>query len=102
MADEKYLNEIAMFGAFDGEKLAGVIATRNQGTHITLFFVDKTYHRQGIGKHLFELVKADNSTGTITVNSSPYAVEIYKRLGFTPTGPEEISDGIRFTHMEYR
>lgn len=93
----KYLAEITMYGAFDGEKLAGIIATRSNGNHITLFFVDKAYHRRGIGKHLFELVKADNATGTITVNSSPYAVKIHKCLGFTPTRPEEIADGIRFT-----
>ena len=116
MADEPFLNQICIYGAFDESaesastaksadttaKLAGIIATRNNGNHITLFFVDKNYHRKGIGRNLFELVKADNTTGTITVNSSPYAVEVYKHLGFTPTGPEELKDGIRSTPMEYK
>ena len=107
MADEPFLNQICIYGAFDESadttaKLAGIIATRNNGNHITLFFVDKVYHRKGIGHNLFELVKADNTTGTITVNSSPYAVEVYKHLGFTPTGPEELKDGIRSTPMEYK
>lgn len=113
MADELFLNQICIYGAFDESagtvqsadttsKLAGIIATRNNGNHITLFFVDKNYHRKGIGRNLFELVKADNTTGTLTVNSSPYAVEVYKHLGFTPTGPEELKDGIRSTPMEYK
>lgn len=41
--------------------------------------------QKGIGRRLFELVKADNTTASITVNSSPYAVEVYRYLGFTPT-----------------
>lgn len=110
MADEPFLNQICIYGAFDesaksagtSAKLAGIIATRNNGNHITLFFVDKNYHRKGIGRNLFELVKADNTNGTLTVNSSPYAVEVYKHLGFTPTGLEELKDGIRSTPMEYK
>lgn len=107
MADEPFLNQICIYGAFDesagpSAKLVGIIATRNNGNHITLFFVDKNYHRKGIGHQLFELVKADNTTGTLTVNSSPYAVEVYKHLGFTPTGPEELKDGIRSTPMEFK
>ena len=94
--------ETAVEGAFDVEtyNLAGMIATCSEGKHITLFFVNGKYHRRGIGKELMQLAVRDNQTGKLTVNSSPYAVEIYKKLGFSPTGPEEISDGIRFTHME--
>lgn len=102
MTDQKFLNEIVCYGAFySTSKLAGIIATRNNGNHVTLFFVDKIFHRKGIGRKLFELVKADNKTGTITVNSSPYAVEVYKHLGFTPTAPEKVEDGIRFTSMKF-
>ncbi len=36
----------------------------------------------------------------ITVNSSPYAVEVYHKLGFKDTAVEQISDGIRFTPMK--
>jgi len=42
------------YGAFQNERLVGVIATRSSGGHIALFFVDGTYQRQGIGKALFE------------------------------------------------
>lgn len=81
--------------------MAGIIATRNNGNHIALFFVNSKYHRQGIGRKLFEVV-VQNSTGEkITVNSSPYAVKVYKKLGFVPDSEEQIVDGIRFTPMTY-
>jgi len=35
----------------------------------------------------------------LTVNSSPNAVPAYIRMGFSPTGPEEVRNGIRFTPM---
>ena len=44
-----FLKLLAVYGAFDGDKLVGVAATRNEGKHISLFFVNKNYHRQGIG-----------------------------------------------------
>lgn len=50
--DEKYLSELCWYGAFIQKNLVGVIATRNAGTHIALFFVQGRYHRQGIGKQL--------------------------------------------------
>ena len=36
----------------------------------------------------------------VTVNSSPFAVEFYKSIGFVPLGPERAQDGIRFTSMK--
>ncbi len=100
MEDPSYREEIRVYGALEADVLVGMLATRQDGEHITLFFVDGKHHRQGIGKALFALAVRDNHCGKMTVNSSPYAVKIYPRLGFRPTGPEEISDGIRFTHME--
>lgn len=98
--DPQYSDEIRAYGAFDDETLIGLIATRNGGDRITLFFVDGRYHRQGIGKRLFALACADNKSGRLTVNSSPYAVETYRHLGFQSTDDEKISSGIRFTPME--
>ena len=98
--DRDYRKEICVYGAFDGAVLVGMLATRQNGEHITLFFVDGNYHRRGIGKALFALAVQDNRSGRMSVNSSPYAVQIYPRLGFRPTGEEKAADGIRFTHME--
>lgn len=96
-----YLGNVVAYGAFDGEKLCGIIATRKEGSHIALFFVDKDYQQRGIGKSLFEKVKEDCTNGYITVNSSPYAVKIYSELGFKKTDTEQVEDGLRFTPMKY-
>ena len=93
--DENYISMLTMYGAFLSGELVGVIATRNNGRHIALFFVDGKYHRQGIGKQLFEAVRTDK----MTVNSSPYAVGIYRKLGFKAVDEEQSVNGLRFTPM---
>lgn len=98
--DEEYLSELTMYGAYIEDKLIGVIATRNNNSHIALFFVDDNYHHKGVGKKLFEASKADCHNEIMTVNSSPYAVEIYSRLGFVKTDDEQVVSGIRFTPMK--
>ncbi|WP_343210276.1 GNAT family N-acetyltransferase [Anaerolentibacter hominis] len=100
--DYNYLKNLRIFGAYVNDVLAGVIATRSESTHIALFFVDRKYHRQGIGRHLFQTVIQHNSSGKITVNSSPYAVPVYHKLGFRDTSAEQIVNGLRFTSMEWR
>jgi len=40
-----------------------------------------------------------NKISNITVNSSPYALEVYHRLGFIDKDREQTVDGIRFTPM---
>ena len=50
---DKYLNTLTAFGAFNEDKLIGIIASINAGSHVALFFVDGTYHKQGVGKSLW-------------------------------------------------
>ena len=100
--DTSYLSMLRVFGAFEDDNLLGVIATRNKGTHIALFFVDGRYHRQGIGKKLFKTVLKNNSYDKITVNSSPYAIPVYHKLGFCDTDKEQVINGLRFTPMELK
>ena len=71
-----------MYGAFEKDDLLGVIATRNEGSHISLFFVRNEYHGQGIGRRLFEHIVPLCESSCITVNSSPYAANIYRKLGW--------------------
>ncbi len=97
--DESFLSKLCFYGAFAQEELVGVIATRNKGTHIALLFVDGKYHKQGIGKQLFQTVRAKCPLDKITVNSSPYAVSIYHKLGFRDTDIEQTVNGLRFTPM---
>jgi len=95
-------HSFTMYGAFSGRKLVGVAATRNEGNHVALFFVDRNYHGRGIGRKLFKEVLQGSTSDRITVNSSPFAVEVYRRLGFTATDAEKLSDGIRYTPMVYK
>lgn len=44
----------ATYGAFKGAAFVGIIATRNNGEHITLFFVAGKCHKLGIGRKLFD------------------------------------------------
>lgn len=98
--DEEYLQELHLYGAFLHHEPVGVLATKNRGAHIALFFVKENYQRRGIGRRLFEAARADCTVEKMTVNSSPYAVPVYQRLGFRATHPERTVNGLRFTPME--
>ncbi|MDO5601846.1 MAG: GNAT family N-acetyltransferase [Oscillospiraceae bacterium] len=97
--DESFLSQLCLYGAFTQKQLVGVIATRSGGTHIALFFVDGKYHRQGIGKQLFQTVRAGRPLDKMTVNASPYAVPVYHKLGFHEVDTEQTVNGLRFTPM---
>ncbi len=98
--DEKYLQQLCMYGAFMNDELVGVIATRSEGSHIALFFVKGRYHRHGIGKKLFSVAQENCTSEKMTVNSSPFAIPVYEKLGFLKIGEEQTVSGIRFTPME--
>lgn len=100
--NQDYMNSLAIYAAYINTEMVGVIATRNNGNHIALFFVDGTYHRQGIGRNLFETVLKNTTADEITVNSSPYAKDVYHHLGFEDTDGEQIVTGIRFIPMLYK
>ena len=102
LKDETFLAGIRWYGAFDGERLVGMVGIRPDRCHICLFFVDGQYHRRGIGTRLFQRIREDFPDRTITLNSSPYALPFYKHLGFTATDGEQIVNGLRFTPMECR
>jgi Acetyltransferases len=96
--------ELLLWGCFDGENVIGVIAARKP-CHISLLFVDKAYHRKGIARSLYNTLldyfKTDSSHIEVTVNSSPYAVEAYRRLGFGVTDKEQTVNGIRYIPMNH-
>lgn len=95
------VSDLTVYGAFSGENPIGMLAVR-EGPHIALFFVDPAWHRQGVGRALFRRFLAASGAESVTVHSSPYAVEVYRRLGFQDTAPEQQADGIRYTPMRYR
>lgn len=97
--DVSWIKKSDFYGAFENNKILGVIATKDI-THITLFFVDEKYHKQGIGRKLYNKVESLNNNGFFTVNSSPYAHELYKHLDFIDTDIEQCINGLRFYPMK--
>lgn len=94
--------ELVLWGFYEEKKLLGVIAVR-ENNHISLLFVDKDHHYKGIARKLCEAAvdySLKKGNKRITVNSSPYAVTAYHKLGFTPTDKEQSINGIRFLPME--
>lgn len=93
-----------MMTAFRDKKMVGMITLRNE-MHISLLFVDRDYHRQGIGRMLIErmaaYVRDELGKNRMTVNASPYGVPFYHRVGFRDLGAERCQDGIIYTPMEY-
>ena len=94
-----------MWGCFHNGEIIGMIATK-KSNHISLLFVDKKYHRQGIARSLYQKLIEDCSKiddiSEISVNSSLYAVEAYKRLGFMATDTEQQKNGICFVPMKHK
>lgn len=101
MADRLKTGQLFMVVCTVGGTLAGVLAYRPW--HVSLLFVEEAFQRQGIARQLFQRMTErakEQGTEIITVNSSPYAVEIYQRLGFASTDEEQTVNGIRFTPMK--
>lgn len=85
--------ESAAILALDNDIIAGMIEMR-QSDHIALLFVDRAYQKQGIASELLRqaIVKSKDfnpDLHKITVNSSPYTVHIYEKMGFSATDTEQ-------------
>ena len=50
---------------------------------------------------LWNTVLADSTVNEITVHSSLYAVEVYKKLGFVPIADLQEDGGIQYIPMSY-
>ena len=98
--NKELMDELTIFGAFDNDRLIGIIGTKNRGTHISLFFIHPNFHCRGIGKQLFDSAYAKQTGIQITVNSSSYAVKFYESLGFSKSSEEQETDGLKYTPMK--
>jgi GNAT superfamily N-acetyltransferase len=100
---ERSHNRHFVLVAASGAHLAGVLEVRDF-EHVSLLFVDEAYQRRGISRELFnralDICRRERpGLAQVTVNSSPYAVPVYERLGFHSTAAEQEHNGIRFRPM---
>jgi GNAT superfamily N-acetyltransferase len=68
IANKEKTDALVMYGSYLGKDLVGMGATRNEGRHISLLFVDSKYHGQGIGRGLIEFIRRKCPEPFITVN----------------------------------
>jgi GNAT superfamily N-acetyltransferase len=83
--------------------LVGVAEVRDYN-HLSLLFVTPRVQNNGVGRKLLteiiRLIRSRHpSQTTITVNSSPNAVEAYKRMGFQTASAPQRKDGIDFVPL---
>lgn len=75
-------------------KLAGMIEIKGN-SHISMLYVDKTFHRRGIARRLIKnSMHILGASSDITVNSSRYAVPFYESLGFIQFEEEKTIYGV--------
>jgi GNAT superfamily N-acetyltransferase len=98
LADDRYDYQL---GYVDDE-LAGVAAVRDHA-HLFHLFVATKWQGRGYGRLLWQAARRralpSNSNGVFTVNSSPFALEMYRHLGFVATAPRAEHDGIAYIPM---
>lgn len=102
--EENLNRNMKMYVAKVNEKIVGVIGYRDN-SHINLLFVLEEYQHNGIARALYNMViKKCKNAGIkkITVNSSPYAHNVYLKFGFIDDNQMQEVDGIKFyqMHME--
>lgn len=94
-------NSIILVACHD-ERIVGVVEIRDCA-HIALLFTSEDWHGRGIARKLLdaaiERCLEKMEVPKVTVNSSSYAIPVYKKLGFTISGREQTVNGIRFTPM---
>lgn len=91
-----------IYAAFDNGKIIGLIGMHESRTHINLVFTKKEYNRKGVAAAIFKYLLRDNpELSEITLNSSPYGLPFYLKLGFVSQSEELEQDGIRYTPMKY-
>lgn len=106
ISDEKMfkmftVGEYKLAVAKDGEIIVGIVSLRN-GNHVSLLFVDEAYHKKGIGRKLLAYAQSEflhPSDCRLSVNAAPYAIDFYKKVGFTGNMELQKADGITFLPM---
>jgi predicted GNAT family N-acyltransferase len=99
---ELMAGEMRLVAVTDSE-LVGVIGVRDV-SHVHWLWVRKDWHRRGVASILManviaEIRRKKPDAASITLNSSPYAMPVYLRLGFRIVGEEFDEKGLICTPM---
>lgn len=82
--------------------IIGFVGVR-YNTHLYHLFVARHFHRQGIGRRLWEAAmsecRAAGNLGNFTVNSSNNAVVVYEHFGFIRSARMQNNNGVLFNPM---
>ncbi|MBU4031717.1 MAG: GNAT family N-acetyltransferase [Candidatus Thermoplasmatota archaeon] len=85
LADEKYISYVAE----DAGKIIGIVqgSVRNGHASLGLLFVDKRYHRKGVGTALMGKAESQfmREVDAVKLYSSIHALEFYQTLGYVKT-----------------
>lgn len=79
---QKLADELEMYVCTHGKKIIGSIARSENKIHN--FFIDPKFHKQGIGSIMLRYIesKLKDKYKKILLDSSPYAVNFYKKFGY--------------------
>lgn len=89
------------FVAEDNKKIIGLI--RGMPDRVTSLFVEGKYHKQGIGKRLFELFEKDtkkHGAKVIRVRASLFATSFYGKMGFIKSTGQRQFRGMKIQPMK--
>jgi ribosomal protein S18 acetylase RimI-like enzyme len=88
-SEELVTKEHISFVALIGKTIVGVVDGRieKRKGHIRWLFVDKRYHKQGIGKILMDKIESvmKKKVKVVKLNASIYALDFYHRIGYKKT-----------------
>ena len=88
MLENAYKNSLKVYGAYDGEKLVGVIRVVGDGysiVYIQDILILPEYQRQGIGRALLEKVLETYKhvyQKTLMTDNTEKTIQFYKSVGF--------------------
>lgn len=79
----------------------GYISVKQPG-HLYHLFVAEEFQGRGISRLLWNYVLRNSECKTFSLRSSLYAIPVYKKFGFSESGPVGTKDGVSFQPMELR
>ena len=96
--------QMRFYCCYENDSPVGVLAYRD-ASHISLLFVEKAFHGQGIARELLtvslkDILEKEQSVTEITVHSSPYAESISQKLGFAAQDSMQIENGLKYIPMK--